>query len=285
MAEDKTKTKQAGSPNKDKDQSLVDDVGLPDMGEGEDLSEGGQGGAGAGQAPITEAGISPELQEIMVKKGLKSPAEIAGLLKNLEQKNTELGQELRVANHKTTLVPQPLAQPGPMPGIQGRRKVTIPEDPYQLMTDKHKFTEFINEIDQVIEDRAATAVNADKYERLRRQTVRLVNKDPVKFESLRPTMLQLSQSEEFKEADMTELYSEAEKRQVDIEKSRSEEMLKSIGLDPDDIKNLKTLTSKMRPANISSASGGGQQRVTGTEKEEAEKKIKEAILGSTVITD
>lgn len=274
--------KQPALPLTDADGNLLtDDQGSPDMGLGLDLSVGGEGGKGEGPDTGTPdlSNISPELHEYMVKHGLKSPSELAATLKSLEQKNTELGQENRVLSMR------PIPQQAPPPPATGRKKISIPEDPYNLMTDKTKFNSFIQEIDQVIEDRANEAVNKHDFERLTRQRDKLATRDPVKFEKLRPVMHQLSQTEEFGRSDINELYTEAEKRMPEIEKLTGENLAKQLGLDPDDVKNIKVLTAKMRPAPISGAPGGGQQAAVGTPADEAAKKIKEGILGSNQLNE
>jgi len=81
-------------------------------------------------------------------------------------------------------------------------------------------------------------------------------------------------------ANLEELYAKAEtKRKEDIEELRKE-VFGDIDLD-----RLKVIAAKAKPANISGASGGGQQATAGTGNKTAEQLIKEAILGSDKLSD
>lgn len=273
MAEDKKKVRVGGLPDTGTgaDTGLEDDQPLPDMGAGVDL-EGEPGEAG--QAPDTEPldlTKIPELHDVAVKKGYKTAADIVDDLKRLEQQNTKLSQELRVANMRATLPP-----PRPMGGPEPTRRSPRPTDPYELVQDPAKFNKFLDEYDAAIEERVYNRVHKEatdkEYDAAYRKAQALIAKDPEKFERLRPIMHQMSLSEP--NADLDDLYARAEvKRQADIQELRKEVL---GDIDPD---RLKVIAAKARPAGISGASGGGQQ--TGaTGGKTPEQIIKEAILGS-----
>jgi len=286
MAEDKDKKKTQGGSLPDKDKgagagSEDDQLEIPDMGGGVDLEEGDTGGE-AGQAPLTEPldlATIPEFQEVARKKGFKSAADIVEALKSLEQQNTKLSQELRVSKLQATLpASRPMAGPEPQPARRSPR----PTDPYELVQSPEKFNKFLDEYDAAVEERVVNRIrkeeNDKEYDKAYRQANALMAKDPEKFEKLRPIMHQLSLQDP--NANLEELYAKAEtKRKEDIEELRKEVF---GDIDPD---RLKVIAAKAKPANISGASGGGQQATAGTGNKTAEQLIKEAILGSDKLSD
>jgi len=280
MAEDKKKPLAGGLPvtGTGADAGLEDDqLPLPEMAGGVDLE--GEPGAEAGQVPDTgplDLTTIPELREVAVRKGYKSAAEIVEDLKRLEQQNTKLSQELRVANMRATLPP-----PRPMAGPEPTRRSPRPTDPYELVQDPAKFNKFLDEYDAAIEERVYNRVHKEstdkEYDMAYRKAQALIAKDPEKFERLRPIMHQMSLSEP--NADLDDLYARAEtKRKEDIEELRKE------AFGDIDMDRLKVIAAKAKPAGISGASGGGQQ-AAGTGGKTPEQIIKEAILGSTKLIE
>ena len=79
-----------GPPNKDKDPEELIDDSPPDIGEGEELIDDVTPDKPDKPGPDTGKPGEEEdpLQDIMVKKGFKSPEELAAAYKGLEQKNT-----------------------------------------------------------------------------------------------------------------------------------------------------------------------------------------------------
>lgn len=278
MAEDKKKPPVGGLPDTGTGANLGDSEDqpiLPEMGGGVDLEEGGE----AGQVPDTgplDLTKFPELHDVAVKKGYKTAADIVEDLKRLEQQNTKLSQELRVANLRATLPP-----PRPVGGPEPTRRSPRPTDPYELVQDPAKFNKFLDEYDAAIEERVFNRVRKEatdkEYDAAYRKAQTLIAKDPEKFERLRPIMHQMSLSEP--NADLDDLYARAEvKRQADIEEIRKE-AFGDIDLD-----RLKVIAAKAKPASISGASGGGQQ--TGaTGGKTPEQIVKEAILGSNKLIE
>lgn len=281
MAEDKKKARVGGLPDTGTgaDAGLEDDQSiLPDMGAGVDLE--GEPGAEAGQVPDTgvlDLTKIPELHDVAVKKGYKSAADIVEDLKRLEQQNTKLSQELRVANLRATLPP-----PRPMGSPQAPFQPPVSvEDPYELVQDKVKFNSFMQTTRKQIKDEVKQEIRQEatdmEYNKAYNKAQALIAKDPEKFERLRPIMHQMSLSEP--NADLDDLYARAEvKRQADIEEIRKE-AFGDIDLD-----RLKVIAAKARPAGISGASGGGQQ--TGaTGGKTPDQIVKEAILGSNKLIE
>jgi hypothetical protein len=281
MAEDKKKPPVGSLPDTGKgaDAGLEEDQPtLPEMGGGVDLE--GEPGADAGQVPDTgplDLTKIPEFHDVAVKKGYKSAADIVEDLKRLEQQNTKLSQELRVANLRTTLPP-----PRPMSSLQpSSQPMPSVEDPYELVQDKTKFNTFMQATGKQWKEQLRQEIRqeeADKeYAKAYNKAQALIAKDPEKFERLRPIMHQMSLAEP--NADLDDLYARAEaRRKEDIEEFRKE-AFGDIDLD-----RLKVVAAKAKPAGISGASGGGQQ-AGGTGGKTSEQIIKEAILGSDKLVE
>jgi hypothetical protein len=273
MAEDKKKPLAGTLPitGTGAGEDLEDQPILPEMGGGVDLEEGGE----AGQVPDTgplDLTKFPELHDVAVKKGYKTAADIVEDLKRLEQQNTKLSQELRVANLRATLPPP---RPVGSPQAPFQPPVSV-EDPYELVQDKVKFNAFMQTTRKQIKDEVKQEIRQEEtdkeYNKAYNKAQALIAKDPEKFERLRPIMHQMSLAEP--NADLDDLYARAEvKRQADIDELRKEVL---GDIDPD---RLKVLAAKARPASISGASGGGQH-TGGTGGKTPEQIIKEAILGS-----
>ena len=263
MTEDKTKE----SPDMDKTLELTDDK-PPGMGTGEELVEGKEGKETT--ASITEQAeeekLSPELEAIMKKKGFKDLDEFAGAYKALEKKETELEKDARLRS---------LAEVPPRPKTE-RTFTEVPaltKDPYDM--SKEEFEDYQGKRERRFEEKM-TAMYQDaeadkKWDREYREVIAVKNKDPERFEALKPTMTTIYR--EYPNAPIAELYSMADEREKVQSQKRKEGLIREVFGPNADVDKLKTLISKARPAVVSDAGGAGATGGTKTSEEKAKDAI------------
>lgn len=232
--------------------------------------------------------LSAETQEYLKNKGFKSADDLVKSHEGLEKRQTEVARDNRLNRLTGAFNIPPQTQERPA-GTLAREEVEIPEDPSELLYDKDKFKNFIDKYGRHVEaktlERVDQHLSRQEEQRILTEYNEVLSKDPEKFERLRPTMFQLTKR--YPNASMQDLYDEADTLYANQKKKASDELLTdTFGPDVDKDK-LKTLVSKMKPAAISTGSGGGQEiAVTALSGgRERAKKIKEDILGATKLTD
>lgn len=287
MADDKKKE----PPEIGKGSKIDDGSKPPEIGKGEELvpedefdetivpPDTGEGTGGP---------LSAETQEYLKSKGFKDPDDLVKSHESLEKRQTELARDNRLNRLTGAFIPQAQAETRPA-GSLTREKIEIPEDPSELLYDKEKFTTFLDKYGAEVEARTLDKVNVrlgnQEEQRILAEYNSVLQKDPEKFERLRPTMFQLTKR--YPNASMQDLYDEADGIYEGQKKKASDELLEdAFGPDVDKDK-LKTLVSKMKPAAISTGSGGGQEiAVTALSGgRERANKIKEEILSADKLTD
>lgn len=232
--------------------------------------------------------LSAETQEYLKNKGFKGTDDLVKSHEGLEKRQTEVARDNRLNRLTGAFNIPPQTQERPA-GAVTRKKIEIPDDPSELLYDKEKFKTFLDSYGAEVKASTLEEVDAhlgkQEEQRILAEYNDVLSKDPEKFEKLRPTMFNLSKR--FPNASMKDLYDEADAVYAEQKKRASSELLTdAFGPDVDQDK-LKTLVSKMKPAAISTGSGGGQEiAVTALSGgRERAKKIKEEILGATKITD
>ena len=278
---DKDKEKESGE-----EELIVDDTEqIPDMGEGEEIStEEGETEKPA-EAPDTgeaeEGVVSPKLQEIMKKKGWKNLDDFAKAYESSEKKRTELERDRRVSSFLPDEIP-------PRPKVEREKKPypKLEKDPMDMT--KEEYERFRAEEREAFKSEMQNMyldAEADKaYQQEYRQAMKRINKDPEKFNRLKPIMNDLRHR--YPKANFDDLYDMAAEEEQGVTEKRKEIIRNDLGLSQQDIDDLKALRDKARPATISGGSTGvgGAGRMT---PEQREKKIKDDIFGkdSTLVRD
>jgi hypothetical protein len=282
---------QTTPPDTDKEEEgleegLIDDTSdVPDMGEGEvveeEVTEEGEPTPTPDKDKLEEGEASEKLQEFMKKKGLKSLDEVATVLSESEKRTTQLEQERRLSS----LLPQNIP-PRPKTQRQVKEIPKLTEDPVDM--SKEDLEKYLRERDAAVEDRLTAKyedAEADKeYNKAYAQASRLINKDPEKFERLKPIMANLHG--QYENATFEQLYDAADGLEEQVEKERKASLSRDLGLNQGDLDNLKALVGKARPAKISGATSAGGEGMTERGKKSI-KKLKDDIFGpqSSVIRD
>jgi len=274
MTEDKTKD----SPDKDKGLELTDDK-PPIMGEGQELVEG-KPGEETTAPDIGKAGeekLSPEILELMKKKGFKDLSEVAKSLESQDRKITDLESERRVQSFIPREAP-------PRPRVE-REFTSFPElkdEPYNVT--KEELDNYLKQTGKAFEERLTAKyedAEADKkWDREYRETMAVVNKDPERFEEIKPQLRVLHNK--YPDAPLGEIYPMADKMEKEQAKEKVEKLRGEIlggDIDPD---KLKTLISRLRPAIVSDAGGAGATGADKTGREKAEEVIWDGIAKSDV---
>ncbi len=267
--EDKTKE----SPDKDKALELTDDK-LPEMGKGEELVEEGKE-----SEETEEVKLSPELEATMKRKGFKDPAELAKAYDASERKQTELEKDARLRSLTSEIPLRPKVE---------RTFTEVPvltKDPIDMTKEEFEDYQgkrekrFTEELTAKYED-----VEADKkWDREYRETMAVVNKDPKRFEQIKPQLQELHTK--YPNAPLSEIYPVADEMEKTQRTSRRTDFIKdTFGPDttPEDMERLKAVMSKARPAVVSDATGAG---ATGGGKQKAEEVVWAGIKGADVRRD
>lgn len=267
MIEDKTKE----SPDTDKTLELTDDKPAK-MGEGEELVEGKEGeettppDTGKGE----EEKLSPELEELMKKKGFKDLGEFAKAYEASEKKQTELEKDARLRS--LTEVPQ-------RPKVE-RTFTEVPaltKDPYDM--SKEEFEDYQGKREKRFQEKL-TAMYEDaeadkKWGREYRETMAVVNKDPKRFGEIKPQLQELHAK--YPDAPMSEIYPVADEMEKTQSQSNRDKFIRDTFGANVDVDKLKTIVSKVRVPVVSDAGGTGATNVTKTGKQKAEEAIWEGI--------
>ena len=246
--EDKTKE----SPDTDK---TLEETGIekpPDMGVGEEIPEGEKGK----EAPpdTEEVKLSPELEATMKRKGFKDPAELAKAYDASEKKQTELEKDARLRS-LTAEIPQ-------RPQVE-RTFTEVPvltKDPLDMT--KEEFEDYQNKREKrFTEEITAKYEDAEadkKWNSDHQKVMRVMNKDPRRFEQLKPQMRIVYQK--YPNAPIEEIYSQADEMEKTERVKQSEGFIKEVfGADTtiEDVARLKTVMSKARPAVVLDTPGAG----------------------------
>ena len=272
-------------PDKDKlpedvgtEEGLIDDTKPPDMDEGEELSEEEAAKKEASEVPDTgkaeEEELDPELEQLMKKKGFKSPAEVAKALEASERKLTKLEQERRMSSILPANIP---ARPRTERELRPYPK--LEKDPMEMT--KEEYEQHRVQEREALKDELSymyTEAEADKeYRRTYTSAMTKINKDPDKFQRLKPIMNDLRV--QHPQANFDQLYETAEGLEKDVSKRRKEEVARELFGEDVDMDKLGTLVAKARPAAISAAGGTGADKTKRLTREQAEKKLKDDIFG------
>ncbi len=245
----------------------------PIMGEGEEIGEE-EAGEAEGSEEGEEAGKESKLQVLLKKRGLKSEDDLVDLLEKQERRITELGKTSRI----NSLIP---ARPAVMPERREPTPIDVPDDLYEIITDKEKSKKYINDLAASIRRQTRAEIEEEEaartYDRMRKEAIELVREDPDKFVRLRPLMIQIANEDPG--LGLRELYAEADQRAKADREVQAKELMAGMGIDPNDLRHL---VAKKRPAEISTASGGGaaSSRVNLTDRQKVEEQIKKNILGA-----
>jgi len=265
-------------------QEIEGGASSPGIGQGQDI-EGGSSSPGIGQGeditgePGGDKTTSPDkgqdealdkLQKLMEKKGFKDVGALVDSYGNLETRNTQLGSDVRKQNFV-------LPPPSPAPSPVDVSDFEIPDDMAEIITDKGKLKELMGNFAKEIQRRTLQGVNQDYNQR---RSVELYNEASQKIEAegvekfnkLRPAMRELANEPEYRNANFSQLWSAAERKQKQDREGIITEIKKEMGMEDVDKDRLKTLVSKLRPAQVSDASGGGGEGIIegkGKEKDDA----------------
>jgi hypothetical protein len=231
----------------------------------------GQEGSEEAKNPVDDgldASVT-KLQELMVKKGFKDVSQLVDWASEQESKATQLRQDLeRMKAGYQNPMPYPSYVPPvqPVEQPQGRQVNDLnTADPFEILTDAEKFRRMTESLKQEIANSIRMEMEAKEQARKYQEMVTRVNQkrmeDPVKFDELRPLMIELSY--QFPDADLDVLYREAERMNNDRKKQMTEQLKKELGLEGVDPDKLKTVLSRVRTQPVSgagiNAGGGGNQ--------------------------
>lgn len=266
------------SPDKDKTLELTDDKPAK-MGEGEELVEGKEGeettlpDTGKGE----EGKLPPEIEALMKKKGFKDLSEVANAYEAQEKKQTESDKDARLRSFIPSEIPE-----RPKTERTFTEVPTLIKEPVDMTKEEFEDYQgkrekrFKEELTAMYEDAEADK----KWKRDHEEVMRVVNKDPRRFEEIKPQMRIAYQK--YPNAPIEELYSMADEMEKEEAKERTKKITTDIfggDIDPD---KLKVLLSKLKPAEISGAPGAGG---TGAKKPKAEDAIWGSIQESDTLKD
>ena len=276
-----TEEKKIESPDTDKALELTDDK-PPDMGTGEKLVEEGEVGKET-KVPDTgkteEEKLSPELEATMKRKGFKDVSELATAYDASERAQTELEKDARLRSLTTAIPERPKVE---------REFTVVPElkeEPFNM--SKEELNSYLGLREKRHrEEMEAAYLDAEadkKWDRDHRETMAVVNKDPKRFEEIKPQLRELHTK--YPDAPLSEIYPVADEMEKTQSLKRKDGFIKEVfgpGTTADDIAKLKTVMSKARPAVVSDAGGAG---ATGAGKKKAEDVIWGAIESADVRRD
>lgn len=246
---------------------------LPKIGEGGELLT-------EEPKPLEPGEISPELQELMTKKGFKDVGDLAKALNESEKKITELSQDARLRSMIPTETPARVREK--MPNFE------IPEltdDPANMT--KEELNAHLAKQAEAVEKKLrweyGEAEKDRQHERLAQDVVRLAREEPEDFVRLRNTMRELSTYPQYKNASVDTLFKDAKRYETEGMEKRKEDVLKSVGLEGEDIPAIKALLAKTRPGSLSSGPGANPN-VGGTGKLK-DSQIIQNILGADMLDE
>jgi len=272
----------------------------PEIGQGQEI-EGGASSPGIGQGeeitgePGGDKTPSPgkgqdealdKLQKLMEKKGFKDVGALVDSYGNLEARNTQLGSDVR----KQSFISPPQNIPQ-APSPVDVSDFEIPDDMAEIITDKGKLKDLMGNFAKEVQKRTLQGVNADYNQRrsveLYNEAAQKIETEGVeKFHKLRPAMRELAAEPEYRNANFNQLWSAAERKQKEDRGGLITELKKELGMDDIDKDKLKTLVSKLRPAPVSDASGGGGENIIeGKGKEEDDAAFAKRIVNAEFLRD
>ncbi len=271
------------SPDKDKDLIRDDEVEgskVPKMDEAEELTAGEEGKPA--ESPDKEkeeaVALTPEILEVMKKKGFKDVSQLAEAYKSSEKKITELEKNARLQSLTPEMIPQ-------RPRVE-REVEQVPEltkDPMDM--SKEELNEYMTQREKAFESKIKGEYvdsRADEnWNREYSEAYEKIGTDPDRFVELRPIMKELYGR--YPKANIHQLWDAADKIEKEDSQKRTEKIKKDLGFEGVDTEKFKILIGKGRPGVISDAPGGGGVAKGGKPKtkEEREKAVKDSIFGDS----
>lgn len=200
------------------------------------------------------------------------------LTKLLKKKQTELEKDARLRS--LTEVPE-------RPKTE-RTFTEVPEltkDPYDM--SKEEFAEYQAKRERAFEERMVAKyedAEADKkWDREYRETMAVVNKDPKRFNEIKPQLQELHAK--YPNAPLSEIYPVADEMEKAASQQNRDKFLKETFGPNADVDKLKTLISKVRVPVVSDVGGAGAANVSKTGKQKAVDTIWSAIEGADTRRD
>lgn len=274
---------QEDSPDKDKDLIRDDDEvegsKVPKMDEAEELTAGEEGKTAKSPDKEKEEAVAltPEILEVMKKKGFKDVSQLAEAYKSSEKKITELEKDARLQSLTPETIPQ-------RPRVQ-REVEVMPEltkDPMDMT--KEELNEYMTKREKAFESKIKGEYvdsRADEnWNREYNEAYEKIKTDPDRFVELRPIMKGLY--ERNPRANIHQLWNAADKIEKEDSRKRTEKIKRDLGFEGVDTEKFKILIGKGRPGVISGATGGGEVIKGGKPKtkEEREKAVKDSIFSN-----
>lgn len=238
--------------------------------EGEDRESGGAG-------PDTG---TQSLETFLKEKGLRTADDLVNYARNIEKKNTELGNKNRLYE-VASMFPSPQAV---APAARTQRK-PIPkvDDPTELFTDRDKLGSFLTDYSDAVRTNTRADIEEEQaresYAKLWQQAVQKASENPEEFQRLRPRMLELSRTQAFSHASLDDLYARAKQEEAE-NWQRGIEQIKQALFPGVDLSQLTAALPKARSGQISTAGGTGERLSRPMTREEAEKAIRDGILNA-----
>lgn len=272
-----TEEEKKDSPDTDKG---LEEPGIekpPEMGKGEEVPEGEVGK----EAPLDteELKLNPELEATMKRKGFKDVSELAKAYDASERKQTELEKEARLRSLTTEIPQRPKAERTftEVPGLT-KEPFDMSREEFEDYQGKRE-KRFKEELTAMYEDAEADK----KWDQEYRATMAVVNKDPERFEVLKPTLATLHTK--YPDAPLSEIYPMADEMEKTQSLKKKDNFIKEIfgpNTTSGDIAKLKVVMSKARPAVVSDAGGVG---ATAAGKKKAEDVVWDGIKGADMRRD
>jgi hypothetical protein len=214
---------------------------------------------GAGVQDDDDASVV-KLQSLMQKKGINDISKLVDHFTEMEKKNTLLSQDVQRLSAVTRF---PAGDTGTGYAPPGRRdvkppaEVELPENAIDLVTKPGALKSFVASIKASVRDEVRQEYEqgrqAETVQGLQARVARKMAEDPEKFQSLRPTMYELSF--QYPNADIDELYSLAEKAVEAKETALAKRIESKLGLDKGDAAKLKGVITRLRTAPVSAGTG------------------------------
>ena len=211
--------------------------------------------AGEGETPedAEEAARKAEdasvekLQGFMVKKGIKSVADLVDFAAGLESRVTKLTQDNQRLSAGTQAGFLPMGQVKEEP--EKDEPLAMPANMLEFATDPEKakafFEAFEKRIVARVERKYAKAKANETAGDLQRQVEAKRIADPAKFDRLKSTMIELAGTRNWESLDA--LYQAAEEKFTADRKALAADVMAELGYKPSDLAGLKSVLHRIRP--------------------------------------
>jgi hypothetical protein len=249
------------------------------QGEADQAGKDGEGAQDDDDASVAK------LQSFMQKKGVNDISKLVDHFTDLEKKNTLLSQDVQRLSAVTRF---PAGEPGAGYAPPGGRdvkppaEVELPENAIDLVTKPGALKSFVASIKASVRDEVRQEYEqgrqAETVQGLKERVARKMAEDPDKFQSLRPTMYELSFQHPY--ADIDELYSLAEKAVEAKEAALVKKIESRLGLDKGDAAKLKGVVTRLRTAPISGGTGKQVDLPKQTDVEKSNAELLKAIANA-----